>query len=76
MKFDQIIAGMVAGDVQAVLSFAFRDHLGCECVDHRDRDTTAEHLAEIAIECLQMDDNSPEYNDFADQVLKRGRYAP
>lgn len=74
MKFDQIIAGMVPTDVEAVLSFAFRDHLSCECVDHRDVDVHCDHLAHIVIEVMAMEDNSPEYNDFADMVLKRGKY--
>jgi hypothetical protein len=72
MKFDRIILSMVASDVQAVLSIAFRDHLVCECVDHRDVDAHCDHLADIAIEVLEYDGS----DELADFVLKEGKYAP
>lgn len=74
MKLDQIIAGMVPSDVSAVIAIHLRDHLSCECVDHRDVDAHCDHLADMAVDAIQMTDASPEYEDFADSVLKRGKY--
>jgi len=53
VRFDPIILGMVPSDLEAVLSMVIRDHLTCECVDRRDVEAHADHLAEEIREMLQ-----------------------
>jgi hypothetical protein len=70
MKIDRIVQAMTESDVQIVMSTAIRDHLHCECVDRRDPEVFADHLADIVVEVLEPTDD-----DLADYVLKEGKYA-
>lgn len=72
MKFDRLIAAMTEGDVSICLSACLRDHLSCECVDRRDPDIHADHLADVVMNCLRYD---PDLDDLSDFVLKVGKYA-
>lgn len=78
MKFDRIIERMVPGDVQAALATILRDHLTCECVDHRDVETHVEHLAKIAVEVLQpdFDNDDPDYIEFVNRIFEKDRDIP
>lgn len=72
MKMDPIILGMVRSDVEIVLAVAIRDHLGCECVDRRDPEMFADHLAEIVAGVLETPpDVDGSYATFAQGILGR-----
>lgn len=69
---DPLILGMTRGDVEIVLSTVLRDHLACECVDRRDLDVYADHLAEVVGSVLQAEpDVDGSYAKFAADILGR-----
>jgi len=72
MKFDRIVANMNRGDTEIVLAVVIRDHLTCECVDRRDIEAHADHIAKEVADLLQYD---PRDDDLSDFVLKEGPYA-
>lgn len=69
MRWDPILTNMVKSDVVAVISLVVRDHLGCECVDHTDREVTAEHLAKEVADMLETEpDVDGSYAEFAKSI--------
>lgn len=76
MKMDPLILGMVKSDVAIVLEVVIRDHLGCECVDRRDPDAHAEHLAQQVVDMLETQpDTDGSYAKFAADILNRSEGA-
>jgi hypothetical protein len=53
MKIDPLLQIMSEDTVRLLFEYCFRDHVACECVDHRDADQHTKHLAEIATEVLE-----------------------
>jgi hypothetical protein len=74
MKMDPLILGMTKGDVTIILSMVIRDHLACECVDRRDPEVHADHVAEKVADVLQTEpDVDGSYAEYARSILNRDR---
>jgi len=73
VKIDPIILGMVRSDVEILLAMVIRDHLGCECVDRRDPEVHADHIAKEVADSLEPPpDPDGSYGEFVRDILDRG----